>query len=428
VRLIATSTKGCRDTVLKDVQIIDKPPLQMRFKDTLICNGDALQLEAIGNGIFSWTPAGGDIVNANTATPTVTPTTTKRYFVQLNDNGCLNNDSVRVRVVDFVTLQARTDTVICATDSVQLSAVSDGLKFAWSPSSTLSNPNILNPKARPATNTTYTVTATIGHCTAKDDVLVNLVPYPVVNAGSDTTICYATTAQLNGNMNGTSFSWSPVSNLSRSNTLSPLASPVNSTAYILTAFDSLSGCPKPSRDTVMVTVLPKIQAFAGRDTSVVINQPLQLTATGGVDYEWQPATSLSNPKIANPTANYNGSFESIKYKVYVYNEANCVDSAFITVKVFKTAPQVFVPTAFTPNGDGRNDFIRPIAVGITKIEYFRVFNRWGEMVFSTTNNEFGWDGRIGGKEQSSGTYVWLVKAVDYTGKAFFAKGTATLIR
>ena len=210
VRLIATSSKGCKDTIFKPINIIDKPPLSVRFKDTLICNGDALQLEAIGNGIFSWAPAGVDIVNENTATPTVNPSATKKYFVQLNDNGCLNTDSVRVRVVDFVTLQARGDTTICATDSVQLNATSDGLKFLWTPSATIGNPNIINPMARPPGTTTYTVTATIGHCTATDDVIVRTVPYPGVNAGADTIICFNTSAQLNGSMVASSFSWSPV--------------------------------------------------------------------------------------------------------------------------------------------------------------------------------------------------------------------------
>jgi gliding motility-associated-like protein len=114
--------------------------------------------------------------------------------------------------------------------------------------------------------------------------------------------------------------------------------------------------------------------------------------------------------------------------VNVYNESDCVDSAFITVKIFRTVPQVFVPTAFTPNGDGRNDRIRPIAVGIKKIEYFSVFNRWGQLVFHTTVNGEGWDGRIKGKEQGTAVFVWIVKAVDYLGNEFFAKGTVTLIR
>jgi gliding motility-associated-like protein len=171
-----------------------------------------------------------------------------------------------------------------------------------------------------------------------------------------------------------------------------------------------------------------MNAFAGNDTSVVVGQPLQLNATGGIDYLWVPGTSLNRANINNPIAMYNGSFDSIQYKVLMINENGCQDSAYVTVRVFRTNPQIFVPSAFTPNGDGKNDVFRPIAVGITNIEYFRVYNRWGQLVFSTTTNESGWDGRIAGKDQGSGTFVWVVKATDFTGKAVFAKGTVTLIR
>lgn len=426
-RLIVGSSKGCLDTIIKPITIIDKPPLSVRFKDTLICNGDALQLEAIGNGIFSWTPGGTDITNNNTATPTVRPSATKKYYVTLDDNGCINNDSVRVRVVDFVTLQARNDTTICTTDNVQLNAVSDGLQFSWSPAATLNNPGIINPMATPTGTTTYTVTAKIGSCTATDNVIISTVPYPGANAGADTIICSGTKAQLNGSIVANSFTWSPSSSLENANTLNPTARPTGTTAYILTARDVI-GCPKPKSDTILVTVLPKINAFAGRDTSVVVGQPLQFTATGGVSYLWSPATGLNKTNIANPLATYGEEVEDIQYKVNVYNEANCVDSAYVSVKIYKTNPQVFVPTAFTPDGDGRNDLFRPIAVGITRIEYFRVFNRWGQLVFSTTVNGKGWDGKIGGKDQGAGSFVWLVKGVDYTGKSFFAKGTVTLLR
>ncbi|MER3463364.1 MAG: PKD domain-containing protein, partial [Chitinophagaceae bacterium] len=68
------------------------------------------------------------------------------------------------------------------------------------------------------------------------------------------------------------------------------------------------------------------------------------------------------------------------YRVIVRDSAGCADSAFITVRIFKTVPKVFVPSAFTPNGDNKNDIFRPIAVGIDKILYFRVFNRWGQLV------------------------------------------------
>jgi gliding motility-associated-like protein len=100
----------------------------------------------------------------------------------------------------------------------------------------------------------------------------------------------------------------------------------------------------------------------------------------------------------------------------------------VLVKIFRTSPQIFVPTAFTPNGDGRNEIVAPVAVGLTKIDYFRIFNRWGQLVFQTTVNGKGWDGKIGGKDQGTATYVWIVKGTDFTGKGVFAKGSVTLIR
>ncbi len=426
VRLIVSSSKGCKDTLIKAVQIIDKPLLTVAFKDTLICIGDRVPLKAAGIGNFSWTPI-STLSNANTATPTAQPATTTTYKVTLNDNGCINTDTVRVRVVDFVSLQAREDTIICASDAVQLSAVSNGLRFQWTPASSLNNPSIINPLAVPTANTTYRVTATIGGCSATDDVVVTLVPYPGANAGADTELCFGTTAQLNATIKGSSFTWSPSATLSDPSSLSPIASPSVTTAYVLTVRDNL-GCPKPGRDTVLITVLPKMNVSAGKDTAVVVGQPLQLNATGGTRYLWTPSTSLSNSKIFNPTATYDGSFEFITYKVLIGDDKGCVDSASVTVRIFTTDPHIFVPTAFTPNKDGKNDVFKFLAVGITNIEYFRVYNRWGQLVFSTTANESGWDGTINGKEQNTGVFVWMVKGTDFTGKVVASKGTVTLIR
>ncbi|MGZ5286358.1 MAG: PKD domain-containing protein [Flavisolibacter sp.] len=425
IRFIVTSNKGCIDTVFKDITILDKPPLQAMPADTLICNGDNVQLNAVGVGQFSWT--GPNIANGNTATPTVSPTTTSDYTVELSDNGCINTATVRVNVIDFVTLQAMPDTTICATDSLRLRAATDGLRFNWTPAATLNDPTLLNPSALPVTTTTYQITSTVGSCSTTDQVTVSLVPYPVADAGSDASICYESSTQLNAGITGSAFTWTPSSSLNNPNILNPIASPLTTTNYVLTVTDIL-GCPKPGRDTVTVVVLPKVNAFAGNDTLVVVGQPVQFNASGGISYFWSPATNLSSVNIANPQATYDGSFDSIRYKVVIANELGCADSAFMTVRIFNTNPQVFVPTAFTPNGDGKNDIFRPIAVGIQKFDYFRVYNRWGQLVYSTTNTEYGWDGRIGGKDQSSNTFVWIVKGTDFTGKSFFAKGTVILIR
>ena len=399
----------------------------MAFRDTLICVNDKVQLsaKAAGGGVFSWTPT-SNIINSNTTSPTVSPLATTTYHVLLDDNGCLNQDSVTVRVTDKVFLQAMNDTIICAGDPIQLKLKSDGFSYSWtniSPESAA----LPNPTTVTATSTVYEVTAFIGSCFAKDQVTVTTVPYPSVNAGRDTVICYSTKAQLSAASDGSSFSWSNASTLSRSTVTNPIATPKQTTAYILTAYDT-KGCPKPSFDTVLVTVLPPIKPFAGRDTAVVIDQPVQLNATGGIAYEWLPSTGLSANNIPNPVALYNSPAEGIEYKVRILNEAGCADSAYINVKVFATKPLIFVPNAFTPNGDGKNDKVRPIAAGMLKIEYFSIYNRWGQLVFSTQVNGHGWDGSIGGKIQTTGVYTWAVKAVDYNGKPYFQNGLVTLIR
>lgn len=426
-RLIVTTNKGCLDTVVRRLTILNRPPITLLTKDTLMCVGDTIQLGATGNGQFTWTP-NTNIINPNTANPLVYPVTTTNYFVQLDDNGCIGLDTVRVRVVSFVTLQAMPDTTICLTDSIRLRINSDGLRYTWTPAAGLSDPTAKNPTALPGPGvTTYSVLARIGRCIATDDVNVRTVPYPTANAGTDFTLCYNTGSQINASITGSRFTWSPTRGLDNPASLTPFARPLSTTRYVLSAFDTL-GCPKPGLDTVLVTVLPEVIAFAGRDTSVVVNQPLQFNATGGRTYAWSPTTALTNPGIANPVATYNGSFDQITYFLTVTDENNCSDVDTINVRIFRTAPQVFVPSAFTPNGDGRNDFFRPIAVGITKIDYFRVYNRWGQLVFETRTNEMGWDGRINGVPQATNTYAWVVKGEDYTGKVVTAKGTVTLIR
>jgi gliding motility-associated-like protein len=425
-QLTVTNSKGCISTFPVTFEVLDRPILNLAFRDTLICRNDVLQLNASGTGVFSWTPL-INIINPNTGTPTVNPPVTRWYYVNLNDNGCIANDSVRVRVVNEVTLRAINDTTICQGDAIQLGATSDGLQFSWTPVANLDNPNIINPIAITNTTTAYDVVATIGGCTATDRVIVTTVPYPGANAGAPQTVCYNSPAQLNGSINGIRFEWVPTSYLNNPSILNPISTPPRTTQYVLLSYDTL-GCPKPGRDTVLITVQPKVKAFAGNDTTVVVGQPLLFNGTGGVSYQWSPSTGLSSTTIFNPIGVYNSSIDSVRYKLIVRDAAGCPDSAYVTVTVFKTNPTIFVPTAFTPNNDGLNDFIYPIAVGIRRINYFSIYNRWGQLVFTTTVNKRGWDGKINGQLQNSNVYVWMVSAEDYTGKAIFLKGTVALIR
>jgi gliding motility-associated-like protein len=394
----------------------------------MICSVDTLQLQASGNGAFLWTP-NYNIISPSSAAPLVYPKTNTWYKVELNDNGCRNTDSVRVRVVNFVTLTASNDTTICSNDQVQLNAFTDGLQLAWTPAGSLSNPNILNPLASPTANTIYKITSVIGGCSATENVIINVVSRPFVNAGSDVMMCVNSSTQLNAQMGGSSFTWSPTSSLGNASILNPVASPASTTQYILTVTDINSGCPKPSYDTVVVIVLPQVNAFAGRDTTIIASLPLQLRATGGVTYLWSPATGLSNPNIAGPVAMLDGNPDLVTYTVTVTDQAGCVDTDDITIKIYKTGPEIFVPTGFTPDGNGRNDVFRPIYVGMQTIDYFRVYDRWGKLIYTNNlNNGEGWDGTINGIKQNSGAFVWMVSATDVLGKPHFKKGTVILVR
>jgi gliding motility-associated-like protein len=301
------------------------------------------------------------------------------------------------------------------------------LSYNWFPSEQIEEAALPNPVVRTEFTTSYTVIGRIGGCTATDQVVVKSVPYPQVNAGADTVLCYKSSGQLAGTTDGSSILWSPTTALSQRNILNPVVNPLKTTDYVLTVYDT-KGCPKPGKDTVTVVVLDPIKPFAGRDTAVLIDQPMQFNASGGVAYQWSPAIGLSATDLANPVGTYTTPSQGTKYKVRVFNEEGCVDSAYITVKVFATGPTVFVPNAFTPNSDGLNDQLRPIAVGIKTIESFSIFNRWGQLVFSTTINGKGWDGKINGQPQRSESFVWVVQAVDYTNKRYLKKGMVTLIR
>lgn len=166
-------------------------------------------------------------------------------------------------------------------------------------------------------------------------------------------------------------------------------------------------------------------AFAGNDTTILEGYPFQLNATGGDFYSWFPPTGLSDTHIANPVTTLNN---DITYTVTVSAPAGCATSDTIHLKVVK-GPEIYVPTAFTPNGDGLNDKFRIIPVGITNISYFNIYNRWGKLIFSTKDPSKGWDGTLNGIPQPAGTYVWVVAGYTSVDQSLLKKqGTLVLIR
>jgi len=429
VSLVAYSSKGCVDSISKPVLVRANPVLNLPFKDTLICSIDQLPLIAQGTGSFTWTSVPNDplFITRTIPNPIVTPKDTTLYIVTLNDNGCIKTDTITVNVLDFITVNLGLDTNMCKTDTIIMKTVSHALSYQWSPATGLSSTTTKFPKVFPDTTTTYYVKANLGLCPAFDTITIFVAPYPQADAGSPKTICYGDKVQLSANYVGTGYAWSPTNTLQNPTSLTPFAGPMQTTAYIFTAF-SQGICPKPKSDTVVVTVRPKVNVFAGNDTIVFATQPLQLNATGATTYAWSPSFGLSATTIANPVATLPATVDSIIYRVRGFDNAGCFGDDDMKVIVFKTGPDIFVPTAFTPNNDGRNDIERPVLVGMQQLVSFRIYNRWGQMVYSTSEVGKGWDGTLGGKPQPSGTYVFFAEAIDYKGDRVTKKGTVVLIR
>ena len=168
----------------------------------------------------------------------------------------------------------------------------------------------------------------------------------------------------------------------------------------------------------------KTRAFAGNDTIVAQNQSITLLGSGDGLFIWSPATGLSDPTILQPIATLQ---KDASYILTAFTPVGCVSKDTLQIKVYK-GPAFYVPNAFTPNGDAKNDQFRILAVGMAKIDFFRVYNRYGQLVYSSNNYLPGWDGTIGGVLQPSGSYVWMVRGKDFAGKDYFKKGTVTLIR
>jgi gliding motility-associated-like protein len=263
---------------------------------------------------------------------------------------------------------------------------------------------------------------------------VHVLSPPVPNAGPDKVVCFGGTAQLSGS-GGSTYLWSPPTGLSSAT----VANPVVSIAvpgvyrYVLTVGNN-NGCPAVVQDTVTVTVLPPLRLFAGNDTVVALNQSLQLNAidltnSGFVQYLWSPSLGLNNSGIKNPVALYNSipSGNGITYTVVARTVDGCEARDDINIKVFAKA-DVLVPNAFTPNGDRLNDVARPILIGIKELRYFSIFNRYGEMVYTTSVQGAGWDGTYKGSKQDQGGYVWQLQAVDLLGNVITKKGVVVLIR
>lgn len=167
-------------------------------------------------------------------------------------------------------------------------------------------------------------------------------------------------------------------------------------------------------------------SFAGEDTLVARGQPVQLNAAGGAStfYKWSPADGLSSGSIEKPVAILD---RDIEYTLFSVTDKGCEKTSKIFIKRYAGA-EIYLPNAFTPNRDGKNDKLKVFPIGFRKFDYLAVYNRYGQKVFYTSDWNAGWDGTFNGLKQDAGNYVVVAQMVDYNGKVMMRKGNVLLVR
>lgn len=431
-----TYTPGIRDAngcIKSSTAIVGEPPVLSASATSAnaSCNGGddgTITVSAGGgNGGYTYSIDGTNFQSSNIFH--VAPGT---YTITVKDSkSCSQTTGVTVAMTNDLTFTPQTDPTICEGKSVQLSLVSNGITYQWTPSTALSNNTIYNPVANPTVTTQYVVTTTLGRCTANDTVIVYVNAAPIPDAGANGFICYGQTYTLQGS-GGTQYSWSPPDYLSDAHIANPVSSAPRDMTYTLSITSDINGCASLTTDAMDLDVTAPIKITTTPfDTVVYSTDQFQFLAKPTdpdvINFIWSPTIGLDDPTLPNPLFTAGQIGDDMLYRVTGSTAAGCKGEGFIHVKVYK-GPDIYVPTGFTPNGDGKNDRFVPFPVGIKSLTYLRVYSRWGQLVYSTSRLHEGWDGTINGEKQPTGTYVWIIQAVTDAGKIITKKGTVTLIR
>lgn len=352
VRATATNRVGCMREEYTIIEILPKPVIDAG-RDTLICEGQRIQLHAQGAETYQWLNQNSGCTDC--ATLEVSPAQTTIYRVEgASSHGCKAIDSVQVTVNQRVRLAVSSSATMCKGESARISA-SGADQYQWTPSAGLSNPRVANPYATPDSTTTYMVKGLkSGNSCGSDSafVLVKINPVPTVDAGSDKTTTVGMPVDLDPVVSPdvTDVNWYPTSDLSRSGEFGITVRPTQNTEYTVEA-RNIHGCV--ARDKVNVIV------------------------------------------------GCNGS-------------------------------NLFVPNTFSPNGDGMNDIFYLRGTGIQKVRTIRIFNRWGELVFTRdgfmpNDPAFGWDGKYKGVQLNNDVFVYMIEVICGNGSLVSYNGNVALI-
>ena len=369
----------------------------------------------------------GDRQTISFTPPPAVGTTIAVQVIPYNGYGCI--DTLFAKLVDTLTVHANAgrDSFICNNNPVQLGEIpKPGLIYNWSPSIGLSKPDIANPLAIPGATTAYILTAKHdgGGCVSKDTVIIEalITDTSIRVLGKDK---YCVTSEDNAILvvqPEDSIQWFK-DDLAIAGAHQTHYQVNQSGSYYALLYSKFNCSVATAKKQIVIeTPKPGIRyplLFA------IENYPLQLQSRSfAVNALWSPNVWLDKPDKFNPV--FKGISEQ-QYTIALTSLAGCLTVDTQLVRTIKEV-KIYVPTAFTPNNDGLNDYLRPIPAGIKEFKYFRIYNRWGQLMFDLKNDERGWDGTIKGSMQTTQVVVWMAEGIGVDNRVYRQRGTATLIR
>ena len=443
ISLTVTSVpNGCRDVDTLYFTVYS-PRADIALSKTLICLGDPVTFNIIdttGGGIKGWVwdygdaSATGGTITANSAPPssTVHPYTsyppTGTASVSLiyysSQYACFDRATAQVKLIK-PNVDIRVNTDLTVADSVHCLRIKDNF-YNTSPVSTSnvkwqfgdgSTSSVQNPSYTYPLPGIYQVTLSVTEGAMSCNVLtargMTINPLPIASILSPDSVCLNKPINLAGTGSTTAgpiaYQWSPIGSVQNFTGSIIQTSLSVSTTLSLTVSDN-NGCVSlPAVKHIYVQTPPP---YVSWDTAVVIGQliPMSTRTGSNFSYTWAPTTDLSCPNCSHPVSS---STVNITYSATVADNLGCYLVSDTYSVIIEPKTTVDVPTAFTPNGDGVNDVIYVDGWGIRKLNFFRIFNRWGQLLFESNDIKIGWDGTFNGIPQNMETYVYQVSVETY---------------
>jgi gliding motility-associated-like protein len=432
-----TPTGGC--AAAATMNIVITPQITPAFTQIgLICQNSTAPLlpGTSNNGITgTWSPATINTAIAGTFAFRFTP----------DSSQCATILDLNLTIQNAPNLVITDPAGVCSPATVNLTSAnitagSDaGLIFTYwtNPTATIS---LSNPTAVSTSGTYYIKATNSAGCSKIDSVRVTVHPPPIVNLSGAGTICAGSGTVITVALTGTGpFSFTYTDGV-KSTTVGPInsnsyqinVSPDSTTTYtvnnIIDAYCSSTG----NLGTAVISVLSPVQSIRYPTVTTQTNTATQLTARNlgsSYTYNWNPPVGLNSTKIINPVFKYDRTTE---YTINIALDNGCTVVDTLLVKVLPVqAPineDLWVPKGWTPNGDGHNDKLYPLTLNIKELRFFRIFNRWGEIVFETNILGQGWDGIYKGKPQVIDVYTWTAEGVGISGRVIRKSGNSILIR